>query len=248
VKGRRKAGEKRYYPALQKPHNYTVPNCDHDDIPPEDVSGGSEQEYNRNLAYLHTSRNITQLKKNRTATGISKPSIISALARNRTLGIPGSFPLDLMHLAALNIPDLLVNLWRGSLDCDPRDDKSSWDWAVLQGEVWQQHGRAVADATPYLPGSFDRPPRNPAEKISSGYKAWEFLLYIYGLGPGLLYRILPRKYWRHYCKLVSAMRTSHQRRLPREALVLSHELFMEFHDEFGTLYCQRKPERLHFAR
>ena len=37
----------------------------------------------------------------------------------------------------------------------------------------------------YLPGSFDCPPHNPAEKISSGYKVWKFLLYLYGLGPGV---------------------------------------------------------------
>ena len=30
-----------------------------------------------------------------------------------------------------------------------------------QGEVWKAQGKRVADPTPYLPGSFDRPPRNP---------------------------------------------------------------------------------------
>ena len=83
-----------------------------------------------------------------------------------------------MHLAALNIPDLLINLWRGTLDCDNNDDKRTWDWAVLTGRTWEDHGRDVAACTPYLPGSFDCPPRNSAEKISSGYKAWEFLMYI----------------------------------------------------------------------
>ncbi len=63
-----------------------------------------------------------------------------------------------MHLGSLNIPDLLIALWRGTLDCDPKDDKRSWDWAVLTGDVWKKHGQRVADATPYLPGSFDRPP------------------------------------------------------------------------------------------
>ncbi|KAJ8089822.1 hypothetical protein PM082_018398 [Marasmius tenuissimus] len=58
----------------------------------------------------------------------------------------------------------------------------------------------VAAATPFIPISFDRPPRDPAEKISSGYKAWEFL-YFFGLGPCLLYGLLPNKYWSQYCKL-----------------------------------------------
>jgi len=36
----------------------------------------------------------------------------------------------------------------------------------------------------------------------SGYKAWEFLLYLYGLGPTLLYNVLPNPYYSNYYKLV----------------------------------------------
>jgi hypothetical protein len=107
-----------------------------------------------------------------------------------------------MHLASLNLPDLLIPLWRGRFDCNVDDDVSMWDWAVLQGDIWKEHGKAVATATPFLPTSFDQPPRNPAEKINSGYKAWEFTLYLFGLGPALFYGILPDKYWRNFCLLV----------------------------------------------
>jgi hypothetical protein len=45
------------------------------------------------------------------------------------------------------------------------------------------HGWLVADATtPFFPSSFHRPPRNPAEKISSGYKAIEYFHYLLDLG------------------------------------------------------------------
>ena len=106
-----------------------------------------------------------------------------------------------MHLI-LNLVDLLINLWRGTFDCNPNDSKATWDWAVLVGEIWKMHGADVGNAVPNLPGSFDRPPCNPAEKINSGYKAWEFLLYFFGLGPCLLFGILPDAYWTNYCKLV----------------------------------------------
>jgi hypothetical protein len=99
-----------------------------------------------------------------------------------------------MHLLSLNISDLLVNLWWGILDCDKSNDCIVWDWATLRGNVWEMHGCQVAAATPYLSGSFDCPPRDPAEKISNGYKAWDFLMYLFSLGPGLLYNILPEKY------------------------------------------------------
>ncbi|KAF8971769.1 hypothetical protein BDZ97DRAFT_1650720, partial [Flammula alnicola] len=117
--------------------------------------------------------------------------------------------------------------------------------------IWKRHGQSVADATPFLPGSFDRPPRNPAEKISSGYKAWEFLTYLFGLGPGLLYGVLPGEYFRNYCKLVAGVRLLHQRSISVEHLQRAHRLLVEFVIEFESIYLQyyqRKSSRLHFCR
>jgi hypothetical protein len=164
------------------------------------------------------------------------------------LGIPGCFPADLMHLISLNLTDLLIKLWRGTMDCKPSDDRTTWDWAVLQGNTWKDHGKSVADATPYLPGSFDRPPRNPAEKISSGYKAWEYLTYIFVLAPALLHGILPDKYWRNYCKLVKGIRLIHQHRITREQLLEAHEILLQFVEEYELLYYQRRGDRIHFCR
>ena len=70
--------------------------------------------------------------------------------------------MDQIYLAAPNLPDLLINLWHGTLDCDENDNHSTWDWAKLVGHIWQEHGRPVAAAPPYLPGSFDQPPHNLA--------------------------------------------------------------------------------------
>lgn len=153
-----------------------------------------------------------------------------------------------MHLVSLNIPDLLVSLWRGTMECDKNDNRSTWDWALLRGQTWIDHGKAVASITPYLPGSFDRPPRNPAEKINSGYKAWEFLMYIFGLGPGLLYHILPNKYWKNFCKLVFAVRVLHQHNILSESLAAAHQAILDFVLEFEDLYYQRRHSRIHFVR
>ena len=153
-----------------------------------------------------------------------------------------------MHLVSLNLTDLIVSLWRGTIDCDLSDDRASWDWAVLKGDTWKLHGKCVADATPYLPGSFDRPPRNPAEKISSGYKAWEFLLYIFALGPGIFYNVIPEKYWAHFCKLVTAIRIIHQRSIKTNFLRIAHKFILEFVQDFELFYYQRKTARIHFCR
>ncbi|KAF9472692.1 hypothetical protein BDN70DRAFT_909069 [Pholiota conissans] len=162
-----------YYPALLKPVGYNIEGCDHD----------NDNGYMRQ-------------------TGITKPSIFSGFPHHRTIEVPACFVGDLMHLVALNLTDLLVNLWCGKLDCDPKDNKSVWNWVCLTGDVWIEHGQR----------SFDHLLRNPADKINSGYKAWEYLTRIYGLGP-------------NYCKLVRKFKNSHQ-------------LLVEFIEEFEELYYQ----------
>jgi hypothetical protein len=248
VTGRHKKGGSHYFPALLKPLNYTVLGSSHNDIPLTNLPSCSPQLYHENLRFLLASDSQSEYKKRRLQTGISKPSIFLGLNQEKILGVPGCFGSDIMHLASLNIPDLLINLWRGTFDCDKDDNRASWDWAVLQGNTWVEHGRQIASATPYLPGSFDRPPRNPAEKISSGYKAWEFLLYLYGLGPGVFYNVLPEKYWRHFCRLVFGMRIMHQYSIKTQDLNNAHQALLEFVGEFEVLYYQRRPERLHFVR
>ncbi|KAG2140275.1 uncharacterized protein EDB93DRAFT_1252914 [Suillus bovinus] len=153
-----------------------------------------------------------------------------------------------MHLISLNIPDLLIPLWRGTFECDTDDDKSTWTWAVLTGTVWKDFGKAITATTPHLPGFFDRPPRNPAEKINSGYKAWEYTLLLYGIGPLVLHNVLPLFYWQHFCKLVGAVRIISQHNITRKELQVAARLFVEFIEEFEQLYYQRRIDRIHFVR
>jgi len=152
-----------------------------------------------------------------------------------------------MHLASLNLMDLMISLWHSTIDCTTPDDKTTWDWAVLQGDVWQQHGKAVASALHYLPSSFDHPPCNIADKLTSGYKAWEFLLYLYGLGPGLLYGILPEKYFTNYCKLVLGIRLMNQHKIMQANLQDACLALLTFATEFEFIYCQRMETCIHFV-
>ena len=244
--GRHKAGASTYYPARFRPDNYNVRGCSHPDIPADSITDGCVQSYRSNLRYVKQSNGPTRFEKRRLKTGISRPSMFTAI--EHALPVPRCMSLDIMHIASLNAPDLVLKLFRGVLDCDREDSKRDWDWAVLKGQVWQQHGQEVAACTPFLPGSFDRPPRNPANKINSGYKAWEFLLYVYGLGPALFYNVLPEKYWKHFCKLVFAIRIFYQRRITKGQLEAAHQAMIEYNDEFETMYCQRKMSRIHFVR
>ncbi|KAF8978516.1 hypothetical protein BDQ17DRAFT_1394725 [Cyathus striatus] len=233
-----------YYPLLQKPTDYIVADCDHNDrnlteLLMEFTSKKSVEQYNENLKYVGESENPTDFKRRWLNTGICKPTILSSLSPKHRLAIPLCFPLDLMHLPALNIPDLFIPLWRGTFEYDKTDSRDSWDWVVLKGDVWKEHGKQVADITPYIPGSFDRPPRNPAEKINSGYKAWEFLLYFFGLGPS---------YYKNYTKCVCGILVLLQENISFPELKESNKLLISFINEFETLYIQCRADHIHMAR
>ena len=131
MQGRREPAGKHYFPALLKPQGYDVEGCTHDDIDITDLPKPSRAKYIDNLCYLVASPNETQYRTHRLATGISRPSIFSGLDQSRTLGLPYSAGSDIMHLAALNLSDLMISLWCSTIDCTKPDNKSAWDWAVF---------------------------------------------------------------------------------------------------------------------
>jgi hypothetical protein len=248
MKGRHKPNTGHYFAVHLKPNNYTVGDCNHPDIDIRNLDTLSPIDYQRDLSKVVSSTDQTDYEKNRKETGISKPSILSGLADNLMFPIPRCFPLDLMHLLFINLSELLIPLWRGTLKCDPTDDRRTWEWAKLTGIAWESHGKLVAEVTQYFPSSFHRPPRNPAEKISSGYKATEYFHYLFGLGPGFFHAILPTKYWRSYCKLVHGVWVLVQRRILGIKLRGAHSHLLQFVEEFENLYYQRRVDRMHFCR
>ena len=248
--GRNKAGGSHYYPALLRPDygdnlpenpSSSRPDVDVNNLPPADPTV-----YRRNLNYVLTSPTGNEARRRQLQTGITKSSIFDGLPR--ILELPGCFVGDLMHHTVLNLPDLFFDLVCKRRDLRKHDKYSDWPWAVLTGDVWVEHGKVVADAGRFLPRSFDRVPRNPQEKISSGYKAWEFLVYMYILGPGLFYGLLPEPYYQHFCKLVQGIRLIYQRKISQDQLKIAHKTLLEYCVEFEHLYYQRKPNRLHFVR
>jgi len=164
MKGRHKPSSRHYNAAHLKPNHYTVADCNHPDINIHNLSPISTKHYQAKLAKLIASTDQSDYKKNQKETGISKPSIFSALVERFTFPVPWCFSLNLMHLLFIDLGELLIPLWQGTIKCDPSDDKSTWDWVKLVGDVWVGHSKLIADATPYFPSSFHRPPCNPAEK------------------------------------------------------------------------------------
>jgi len=245
--GCHKPGVGTYYPAMLKPHSSVLPGSAHPDIDINSITTPSPDEYNKRLCLVLGSTSNHEYMQRHRETGICKPSIVSALPK--AIPVPKCFPADTMHLFGLNITQLLISLWRGSIDHAQEDDPATWQFSVLHDNaVWKVHGASVAAASLYLPVCLEsRVPRNPAEKISSGYKAVEYLVYIFGLCPALLYRLLPQAFYYHFCKLVFGMRMILRHHKSKDDLLAAHRAFLKFVYEFKILYYERKLTCLHFV-
>ncbi len=240
---RHRTGDGHYYPAMHQPDNYEVAGCSHPDIRNEDLSGCQihlNQKYKQNLEFLLCANTQGEYRTWRLAVGLCKQTLFNGLP-HQPLPVPNIFTLDIMHLTVLNDPDLLLKLFTGKINAYELDDKSTWDWAVFyrKNTLWNAHGETVVRAVPFIPSSFGRAPRDPAKKLNTGYKAWEFQQYLYGLGPTLFRHLLPRKYWLNFCKLVAGVRILQCHSIPYRDLLRGHELLVEFAREFEVLYYQR---------
>lgn len=245
--GRNKVRGSHYYPALLRPAGFeNHRTSSHPDVDIRTLPIPNPEEYRSDLFSVISSRSKRNFDKRRYNKGIGKPSIFDGIPR--ILPLPTCFAGDLMHQPLINLAALLLDLWCARPDARKFDPSSVWPWAVLTGDVWKEHGEVVARAAKYLPTSFGRTPRNPQEKISSGYKAWEFLGYIYGEGPGVFYGVLPEPYYSHFCRLVRAIRIIHQHTISEEQLIAVDKALLQWVLDFEILYCDRNPNRLHFAR
>ncbi|KAM6499947.1 hypothetical protein JOM56_005455 [Amanita muscaria] len=194
-----------HYPAALQPQNHDHRSYFHPDVDINTVSQPNTNEYDKNLRIVLGAATATAYKERCLETGISRPSICLGLQATMTLAIPACFPIDLMHLCSINIPQHLLAIWRNAGESRIRFDIKP-DFIILdQNEIWKSHGELVASMRPYLPTSFDQPPRNPALKINSGFKACEYLLYFWALGPVVFRPLLPHyllqpMYRQHYTK------------------------------------------------
>ena len=182
-------GDRHYFPAMNLPHNYTVSGCSHPDIQDKDLGVyhiNLDQKYCQNLAHLLSACTQAEYCVRCLEVGLCKQTLFSGLP-HQPLPVPNIFTMDIMHLTVLNDPDLFLKLFTAKINVYESDNKSMWDWAIFykNNAVWKAYGEFVVKAVLFIPSSFGRAPRDPAKKLNTGYKAWEFQQYIYGLGPTL---------------------------------------------------------------
>lgn len=112
--GCHKPGAGTYYPAMLKPNGSLPAGSIHLDITINSITTPSLDEYNERLHYVLGSTSTCDYEGCHKETGICKLSIVSVLPKS--IPVPKCFPADTMHLFGLNISQLLVSLWRSSID------------------------------------------------------------------------------------------------------------------------------------
>jgi len=143
-----KPGVGNYYPMMLKPHGTLSSGSSHADININSITTPLPEEYSERLHYVLGSTSHCDYECCCKKTGICKPSIVSALPKS--IPVPKCFPADTMHLFGLNLSQLLVSLWCGSINHAQDDDPTTWPFAVLyNNEVWQTHGVPVMGADLY---------------------------------------------------------------------------------------------------
>ncbi|KAH9857737.1 hypothetical protein C2E23DRAFT_865488 [Lenzites betulinus] len=218
--GRHKPGCLHYYPALLRPTSALAPGCAYDNI---------------SLALIP----LPSLCR---ATGLCKPNIMSGLSQ--TLPVPFCFPLDLMHLTCLNIPDLFVNLWCGTILGSTLSDAKIWDYAILANpDIWIACSLHVKRAWTYLPGFFDHAPCNMADKLNSGYNAIKYTTWFYNYTPAMLHLSLPVAYWLQLCKLMHGVTILYAEDISPADLVESKHVLTKAH--YKDLYYTHNPDCVH---
>ncbi len=252
LKGRHKPGSSTYYPAMLLPDHYTNIRGRHPDVNyrlrPESAAD-KRARYVAAMASVLACVNEGDYEHERCETGVGKPSIICGLRNGKYMPIPNCFPIDFMHLLALNLTELLIALFRATLACANTDTKDNWPWACFRdSKVWDAHGAVVAEYSRYIPGSFGHTPRNIAQKITSGYKAEEWMLYMWVINPGLLLHALPRQFFIHFCRLVAGVRVACQRSVKVDQIGPAQELLVTYVEQFEAWYYRRRLDRLHFVR
>ncbi|KAI8980787.1 hypothetical protein BD414DRAFT_420566 [Trametes punicea] len=154
-----------------------------------------------------------------------------------------------MHLACLNLPDLFLTLWRGTIKGSTQSNPKNWECAIFADQDrWTSHGHHVACAMAYLPGFFDRAPQNIAEKVNSGYKAVEYLTWFYRYAPAMLRGSLPESYWLQLCKLVRGVLLLYGEEILPSELVESKQCLTAAVEDYERLYYARDLDRLHVVR
>ena len=132
---------------MSHPHSYSVTQCCHLNDSVHDLVVYWKYlpwKYKQNIKHLLELDSEKQFREQWLDMGLCKQTLFSRLPI-QVLAVPNIFTMNIMHLSALNNPDLFMKLFTGKLDMYEPDDQGTWDWAIFykDNRLWNAHGLTV---------------------------------------------------------------------------------------------------------
>lgn len=219
IQGQRPQGSTTYYPVLMPPTQRDV-TWNPYDLPPR-----TRANLNEHLTEMYQATTITHRNDLSTHYGVNRLSIF---LRNPSFQFPDSFPYDIMHLFFENVCPLLCDQWTGSRkfkNIEPADPGYR-----LAPHIWEQIGEETARAYKTIPSEFVGA---MPDITNSKYKAEYWSFWIQYLGPILLRNRFPNaKYYRHFCALVSIIKTCLQFTITEQEIDTLKESIVKWVEEY----------------
>jgi len=152
--------------------------------------------------------------------GIKGPTLLYDMLPNMIL----CMGIDTMHGCFLGLMKLLISLW--------------FDTAYEGQPFSIRHLLPIVDARLkdlQPPSNVQRMPRSIA-KLIKFWKALEYKLMFFYYSLPVMLGVLPENYWRHHCKLVSAIAILHQESISRDQINAARHLLHSYLSDFEDLY------------
>lgn len=122
---------------------------------------------------------------------------VSSLARLSSISIPGSFPVDIMHMIWINLIPQLVKLWTNEFNQLGEGVESY----AIHSTLWQAIGAITEASGATIPSSFGCRVPNVAKPGHSTAESWS--IFATQLAPSLLRRRFRNpKYYHHFVQLI----------------------------------------------
>lgn len=152
---------------------------------------------------------------------------VSLLARLPSVSVPGSFPIDIMHMVWINLVPHLVKLWTGEFNGLDNGSESY----MFNPTLWMSLGATVAGSGATIPSSFGCRVSDISKPTHNTAESWS--IFATQLAPSLLRRRFRKPvYYTHFVQLIKLLNQCTSYSMVRSDIVKLRQGFADCIEEY----------------